>query len=57
MTNRPMIAGRTAINIITTMIGTEITPLMTALQYRALIGSIDVKPGAMPIKVEMAMMA
>ena len=57
MTNGPMISGRTAINIITTMIGTEMTPLMTALQYNALIGSIYVKPSAMPINVEIAMMA
>ena len=32
MTNRPITSGRTAISIITTIIGTEITPLMTALQ-------------------------
>src|SRR5665647_3427915 len=37
ITNCPIISERTAINIITTMIGTEMTPLMTALQYKALI--------------------
>ena len=57
ITNWPIISGRTAINIITTMIGTEMTPLITALQYNALIGSIDVKPSAMPINIEIAMTA
>ena len=55
MTNRPMIPGRAAISIITAMTGTEMTPLMTALQYSALNGSTGVKPSAMPIKVETAM--
>ena len=32
MTNLPMIFGFTAMNIISPMIGTETTPLMTALQ-------------------------
>ena len=40
MTNCPIISVRTAINIITTMIGTEMTPLMTALLHNALIGSL-----------------
>ena len=35
MTNCPMISGRAAINIITAIIGNELTPLMTAIQYRA----------------------
>lgn len=55
MTNSPMMSVRAAISIVTTMIGTEITQLMTALQYNALIGSIAVKPSAMPIRVETAM--
>jgi hypothetical protein len=55
ITNCPMIFGRDAINIMTAMIGTEITPLITALQYNALIGSIDVNPSTMPIMVEAAM--
>jgi hypothetical protein len=54
ITNCPMIFGRDAINIMTAMIGTEITPLITALQYNALIGSIDVNPSTIPIKVEAA---
>ena len=45
---------RTAMSIMTAIIGTEITPLITALQNRALIGSMDVKPNAMPINVEAA---
>src|SRR5712691_6614047 len=48
---RPMISGRTAISIITAMIGTEITPLITALQMSALTGSIAVKLSATPIVV------
>src|SRR6266853_1800687 len=48
---RPMISGRTAISIITAMIGTEITPLITALQMSALTGSISVKLSATPIVV------
>ena len=32
MGNAPIISGRTAISIITAIIGTEITPLITALQ-------------------------
>jgi len=53
MTNSPMISGRTAISIITIMIGTEITPLITALQKRALIGSMGVKFSATPRTVAM----
>ncbi len=45
-----------AITIITAMMGTEITPLMTALQYSALMGSMGVKPSATPTRVETAMM-
>ncbi len=40
-----------AISIITAMIGTEITPLITALQMSALTGSISVKLSATPIVV------
>ena len=40
MVKRPMISGRTAISIITTMIGTEITPLITALQISARTGGM-----------------
>src|SRR6266849_9767598 len=48
---RPMISGRAAISIITAMMGTEITPLITALQMSALTGSISVKLSATPIPV------
>src|SRR5882762_126424 len=48
---RPMISGRAAISIITAMMGTEITPLITALQISALTGSIAVKLSATPIVV------
>src|SRR5204863_9814710 len=48
---RPMISGRAAISIITAMMGTEITPLITALQMSALTGSIAVKLSATPIVV------
>jgi hypothetical protein len=43
MANFPMMLGFDAIFIVSTMIGTEVTPLMTALQKSALIGSIDVR--------------
>ena len=46
--NVPMTFGFDAISIISTMIGTAATPLMTALQNSALIGSIDVKSSARP---------
>jgi hypothetical protein len=41
--NWPMTCFREAINMIVTMIGTAATPLMTALQNRALMGSSGVK--------------
>jgi hypothetical protein len=44
-----------AIFITSTMIGTEVTPLMTAVQKSALIGSIDVKPSARPTTVTSTM--
>ena len=56
MTNRPITSGRTAISIITTIMGTEITQLMTALQKSALIGSMEVKQSPTPIKVDKAIM-
>jgi hypothetical protein len=40
-----------------TITGTEITPLTTALQYSARIGSISVKHSAVPISVAPMMMA
>ena len=46
-----MISGLAAISIITAMMGTEITPLITALQMSALTGSIAVKLSATPIVV------
>ena len=55
ITNAPMMSERDAINIITTIIGIEITPFITALQNNAFIGSIGVKQSATPIKVAMAM--
>src|SRR6266516_2538604 len=54
---RPMISGRAAISIITAMMGTEITPLITALQMSALTGSIAVKLSATPIVVAATRMA
>ena len=48
VTSVPMTLVFDAISIISTMIGTEVTPLMTALQNNALIGSIDVKSSARP---------
>ena len=41
--------GMAAISIMTAMMGTEMTPLITALQYRALIGSIGVKQSTTPM--------
>ena len=46
-----------ASNIITIRTGTEITPLMTALQNSALIGSIGLKVSATPPSVAKAMIA
>src|SRR4051794_21287309 len=56
MTNGPMISGRTAMRIITAMIGTATTPFSTADQNSALIGSISVKPSATPSTVANVMM-
>jgi len=53
--NVPMTFGFDAISIISTIIGTAATPLMTALQKSASIGSIDVKPSARPTVVASAM--
>src|SRR5579859_3101134 len=57
ITNGPMTSSRVAISIITTMIGTAMTPLITALQNKALIGSIGVKSSSTPPSVAMAMIA
>ena len=57
MTKGPMRSGRTAISIITTMMGTAMTPLMTALQISALIGSMLLKSSATPPSVASAMRA
>jgi hypothetical protein len=51
-----MMAGRDAISIIRAMMGTEMTPLMTALHYRALMGSSGEKHRAAPITVAVTMM-
>jgi hypothetical protein len=45
---------REAISMIMTMIGTAATPLMTALQNKAFIGSSGVKLRHAPIKVASA---
>ena len=50
-----MTFGSSARSIITTMIGTAITALMTALQESALMGSIGVKSRATPPNVASAM--
>jgi len=47
----PVTFGLAVIGIITTMIGTAATPLITALQKSALIGSIEVKFNATPSSV------
>ena len=57
MTNGPMISLRTAISIITAMMGTATTPLMTAHQNSALIGSMGVKLSATPRMVATTTMA
>lgn len=54
---RPMILGRLASNIIRAMTGTATTPLITALQKSALIGSIGLKFKATPTTVARAMVA
>ena len=55
VTKVPMIFLFDAISIISTMIGTDVTPLMTALQNSALIGSIEVKSRARPTTVASTM--
>jgi hypothetical protein len=55
MMKLPMIFGFTAVNMISPMTGTETTPLITALQQSALIGSILVKPITRPTSVDRAM--
>jgi len=40
ITNSPITLGFTDMNIIAAMIGADITPLATAAQYNALIGSM-----------------
>ena len=52
--NWPITSGRDAISMIITMIGTAATPLITALQNSALIGSSGVKLSAAPTKVAAA---
>ena len=52
-----MMRGDCPISIITTMIGTEITPLMIALHTSALIGSTSSAPMIAPIAVAAMMMA
>jgi hypothetical protein len=46
--NLPMIRGCAVISIITVMTGTATTPLITAVQYRALMGSIGLRVMATP---------
>ena len=52
--NRPITRGLVANFIITTMIGAAITPLMTALQYSARMGSSGRKLMIVPIAVAAA---
>ena len=54
---RPMTSGRLAMRMTTAMIGTAMTPLITALQKSALMGSIEVKFIATPKSVESVKMA
>ena len=54
---RPIMRGFTAITIMTAMRGAASTPLTTALQYKALIGSSDVKLRAAPAMVAAAIVA
>lgn len=54
-TRTPMTRLCVAMTMVTTRIGTDNTPLTTALQYRALIGSMGLKWMATPISVEAAM--
>ena len=46
--NLPMTLALVLIRMIMTIDGTAATPLITALQYNALIGSMGVKLSAMP---------
>jgi hypothetical protein len=55
--NLPMIFLLDVISIIITMTGTETTPLITALQNSALIGSSGEKVMAMPLNVAMTIVA
>ena len=55
--NRPITRGSSASSIMTTMIGTAMTPLMTAHQNNALIGSTGEKSSATPPSVASAMIA
>ena len=48
MTNFPIIRFSRVINIITVMTGTATTPLITAAQYKALIGSRGLNVSAIP---------
>ena len=57
MTKSPMTLGAAASHIMIAMTGTATTPLITALQYRARIGSIGVKFMIMPTIVAMQMTA
>ena len=56
-TKLPMTSALPESSIITTSTGTEITPLMTALQNSALIWSIGLKVSATPPSVASATMA
>ena len=53
-TKRPMTSGRMAMIIITNINGTATTPLITAHQNNALIGSRPTKLKPMPINVAAA---
>jgi len=55
VTKVPMTFWFDAISIMSIVIGTDVTPLMTALQNSALIGSIDVKSSARPTTVASTM--
>lgn len=56
-TNRPITSRRVAISMMITISGTATTPLITADQNSALIGSRPTKLMRMPIKVETAIVA
>ena len=57
MANSPMTRLLRAINIMMTMMGTAVTPLITALQYNARIGSKCMNVMATPPTVANAMTA